>query len=50
MMKMVLEFDKVDDTGSWYESPAYQAASSRRRRSADWCAFIVECMKDEACR
>lgn len=49
-MKMVVEFDNVDDTRNWYGSPAYQAASSRRLRSADWRPFIVECIMDMAGR
>jgi uncharacterized protein (DUF1330 family) len=39
---MMLEFPTFDAAKSWYESPAYQAASAHRFKAADYRAIIVE--------
>jgi uncharacterized protein (DUF1330 family) len=39
---MMLEFPSFAEAKSWYESPAYKAASEHRLKGADYRAIIVE--------
>jgi uncharacterized protein (DUF1330 family) len=39
---MMLEFPSFEEAKTWYNSPAYQAASEHRFKGADYHAFIVE--------
>jgi uncharacterized protein (DUF1330 family) len=39
---MMLEFPSFEEAKTWYNSPAYQAASEHRFKGADYRAIIVE--------
>lgn len=39
---VVLQFESMNDAKTWYNDPAYQAASAHRRKAAHYRAFLVE--------